>query len=211
MATNIDTTVRRARLVKSFGGQIRDRAVLDAINLVPREHFLDESLSPRAYDDDALPIGFAQTTSQPFVIARMLEMMRNNKKLTTVLEIGSGSGYQSALLSLLCERVFCIERIRTLANKSKRRLSAMGYNNVKMIHGDGFCGHSREAPYDGIVICAENAIIPLELPTQLSPEGRLVMPLIGNNGVRLVAINASGKIIRRREQVNFVPLTKGWA
>lgn len=211
MAVGVDISANRSRLIDSLTGRICDSAVLKAMRCVPRENFLNESLLLHAYDDNALPIGFSQTTSQPFVIARMLEMMLSGKKSANVLEIGAGNGYQSALLSLLCERVFCVERIRALADATGRRLVAMGYNNVVMIHGDGLGGHVQGAPYDGIVVCAESADISSSLVAQLSPNGRLVMPLIESNDVRLTVINACGKIIRRCERVNFVPLTGGKA
>ena len=193
----------------AWGGKIRNRAVLDAFGRVDRSRFLDMSLRPHAGSDCALPIGHAQTTSQPFVIARMLEMMLNRKTPKTALEIGAGCGYQTAILSHLCGKVVAVERIGALARQTAARLRGMGYNNVHVIHGDGFSGYPKYAPYDGIVMCAECAVAPPALAAQLAPEGRMVMPLGGGGGARLAAVNAEGRIIARRESVRFVPMVEG--
>lgn len=202
------TPPRHSPLVESLRGKIRDRAVLAAMRKVPRENFLDPSLRSRAGEDKALPIGYAQTTSQPFVIARMLEMARNRAAPAKVLEIGAGCGYQSALLGELCESVVSVERVKALAEAAKKNLRAARCENVEVIHGDGFKGHPPRAPYDAIVVCAETGEIPPLLVKQLSPQARLVMPLAGANGIELVAVNCDGAVISRREQVQFVPLLK---
>ena len=193
----------------SWSGKIRNRPLLDAFRRIDRAQFLDMSLRPHATADCALPIGHAQTTSQPFVIARMLEMMLNRKTPQTALEIGAGCGYQTAILSLLCRKVVAVERIGTLARQTASRLRGMGYNNVHVIHGDGFSGYPKAAPYDGIVVCAEHAAVPETLAAQLAPEGRMVMPLGGGGGARLAAINAEGRIVARRDLVRFVPMLEG--
>ncbi len=193
----------------SWGGKIRNRALLAAFGRVERARFLDMSLRPHAAADCALPIGHAQTTSQPFVIARMLEMMLNRKTLQTALEIGAGCGYQTAILAQLCGKVVAVERIGALARQTAARLRGMGYNNVHVVHGDGFFGYPKAAPYDGIVMCAEHAAVPRALAAQLSPEGRMVMPLGDNGGAKIAAINAEGKIVARRDAVRFVPMLEG--
>ena len=194
-------------LAESLRGRIRDRNVLTAMAKVVRARFLDPSLRLRAGEDCALPIGFAQTTSQPFVIARMLEMLfGGGRHPARVLEIGAGCGYQSALLSELCESVVCIERIGALADIAKANLKSC--DNVRVIHADGFAGYADCAPYDGIVICAEADVIPPLLVAQLAADARLIMPLAGRGGVELVAVNDKGDVINRRERVQFVPMLK---
>lgn len=194
-------------LTKSLRGRIRDKDVLAAMAKVARARFLDPSLRSRAAEDCALPIGFAQTTSQPFVIARMLEMLfGGGRRLAKVLEIGAGCGYQSAILSELCESVVCIERIGALVEVAKDNLQSR--DNVKVIHGDGFAGYPPFAPYDGIVVCAEADVIPPLLVAQLAMDARLIMPLAGARGVELVAVNCKGDVINRRERVQFVPMLK---
>lgn len=199
-----------ALLAESLRGRIRDRDVLAAINKVARARFLDPSLRSRAAEDCPLPIGFAQTTSQPFVIARMLEMLLGGGgRLAKVLEIGAGCGYQSAILGELCEDVVCIERVRALAEVAKKNLRQR--DNVSVLHGDGFEGCPDLAPFDGIVICAETNIIPPLLVAQLAEKGRLVMPLDGGKGAELVAVNNKGTVINRRERVQFVPMLENLA
>ncbi|MGI9306174.1 MAG: protein-L-isoaspartate O-methyltransferase family protein [Gammaproteobacteria bacterium] len=200
---------RPANAQNSFAGKIRNRQLLAAFARVERADFLDISLRPHAASNAALPIGHAQTTSQPLVIARMLEMMLNRKTPQNALEIGAGCGYQTALLSLLCRQVVAVERIGALARQTAARLRRMGYNNAHVVHADGFSGYPKAAPYDGIVVCAEHAAVPETLAAQLAPEGRMIMPLCGGNGARLVAVNAEGKIVARREPVRFVPLRGG--
>lgn len=196
-----------ALLAEGLRGRIRDKLVLAAISKVARGGFLDPSLRGRAGEDCPLPIGFSQTTSQPFVIARMLEMLfGGGGRRAKVLEIGAGCGYQSAILGELCEVVVCIERIKALAAVAKKNVKA--YANVTVMHGDGFGGCPAFAPYDGIVVCAEANVIPPLLVAQLAADARLIMPLAGRNGVELVAVNCKGEVINRRERVQFVPMLK---
>ena len=195
-----------------FIGRIRNRAVLEAMRRVGRESFLDASMLPKAGEDMALPIGFSQTTSSPFVIARMLEMMLNGApSLPCVLEIGSGCGYQTAVLAELGGKVFGVERIGALARLASARLRKLKYNNIRIKHADGWNGWKENAPYDGIVVCAETSRIPMALLAQLQPGRRLVLPLRKNESVRLVAVNANGEIVARREDVAFVPMLAGMA
>ncbi len=209
MKTKPTNENENARVTESFRGLIRDRAVLAAMQKIPRAKFLDPSLCGRAAENSALPIGFLQTTSQPFVIARMLEMARNRGEPEKALEIGAGCGYQSAILGALCKEAICMERLRPLAAAARKNLRAAGCeSNVTVIHGDGFGGHPPRAPYDAIIVCAENDCIPPALPAQLAPHARLIMPLADRDGIQLVAVNREGKIVARRERVQFVPLLK---
>ena len=218
-------------ITRLLTGKIRQRQVLDAFAQIDRAKFLDISLRPHSGSDRALPIGHAQTTSQPLVIARMLEMLLKNaasslplesesesaleskspprRLLKTVLEIGAGCGYQSALLSLLCEKVVAVERVGALAKQTAARLRAMGRDNIRVLHQDGFDGCPSLAPFDGVIVCAEHAAVPGKLVAQLSPGGALIMPLSAGGGARLVAVNAEGAIVQRRELVRFVPMLAG--
>ena len=218
-------------MTRLLTGKIRQRQVLDAFAQIDRAKFLDISLRPHSGSDRALPIGHAQTTSQPLVIARMLEMLLKNaasslplesesesaseskspprRLLKTVLEIGAGCGYQSALLSLLCEKVVAVERVGALARQTAARLRAMGRDNIRVLHQDGFDGCPSLAPFDGVIVCAEHAAVPGKLVAQLSPGGALIMPLSAGGGARLVAVNAEGAIVQRRELVRFVPMLAG--
>lgn len=190
---------------------IRNRQVLEAMRRVSRESFLDASMLPYAGDDSALPIGHEQTTSAPGVIARMLEMMLHGKKPPLrILEIGSGCGYQTALLAEMGCEVFSIERVRPLADAARRRLQKMGYNTAQVMHGDGFLGDEQNAPFDGIVICAECADVPPQLPPQLAEEARLVLPLRRRDStVRLSAVNPAGTVTSVRDAVRFVSMLQG--
>jgi protein-L-isoaspartate(D-aspartate) O-methyltransferase len=194
---------------------VRDEEVLSAMAKVPRRAFLDEAMQVRADDDNALPIGLAQTTSQPLIIARMLEMMRaGGKKGGKVLEIGAGCGYQTALLAELCDEVYAVERIGALAAKARRNLRAQGYRGARVKHGDGMEGLPEAAPFDGIIIAAATRRIPAALVSQLAEDARLVLPLTAEDGMtRLVAVcaDANGKpsIAERGELVAFVPLLSG--
>ena len=216
-------------MTRLLTGKIRQRQVLDAFAQIDRAKFLDISLRPHSGSDRALPIGHAQTTSQPLVIARMLEMLLKNaasslplesesaleskspprRLLKTVLEIGAGCGYQSALLSLLCEKVVAVERVGALAKQTAARLRTMGRDNIRVLHQDGFDGCPSLAPFDGVIVCAEHAAVPGKLVAQLSPGGALIMPLSAGGGARLVAVNAEGAIVQRRELVRFVPMLAG--
>lgn len=205
----------------------RDPHILAAIRRVPRQEFLDPEMTLRANDDNALPIGFGQTTSQPSVIAQMLEMLSPptptrpvaadaarlsaGKKFGRILEVGAGCGYQTALLSELSEKVCAVERIPELAKMARARMRKMRYNNAVVTHADGLTGWAEFAPYDGVVICAEGPRAPAALLSQLKPDGRLVMPLLEGPTARLVAMNRNGDIIERGARVAFVPLLEGAA
>jgi protein-L-isoaspartate(D-aspartate) O-methyltransferase len=167
----------RSQLVETLQRKgVRDMAVLRAIGTIPRHLFVPESLRHRAYEDVALPIGNGQTISQPFVQARSCELLGLTGR-ERVLEVGTGSGYQTALLSMLAETVFSIERIAELARAAHEVIRNLELNNVSVMHGDGSMGWRPNAPYDGIVVAAASPAIPEPLIAQLTPGGRLVIPV----------------------------------
>lgn len=219
----------------SAGLVVRDPAIRAAMQKTPRRDFLPPEMALRAGDDCALPIGFGQTTSQPSVIARMLEMLSpparpasstssstspsvrrsaaaaSGKKFGRILEVGAGCGYQTALLSELAAEVFAVERVAELARQARARLRKMRRANAVVTQGDGAAGWAEFAPYDGVIICAEGPRAPAPLLAQLKSAGRLVMPLLEGVGSRLVAMNADGEIVERGPRVAFVPLLEGAA
>ena len=156
--------------------RIKDERVLDAMRAVPRHLFVPESEQAAAYEDCALPIGEGQTISQPYMVAAMTELMEL-KGEETVLEVGTGSGYQAAILSMLAKKVFTIERIEALSLRAAKLLKSLNYNNIELITGDGTEGHKEGAPYDAIVVTAACPEIPKPLTDQLKDGGRLVLPL----------------------------------
>jgi protein-L-isoaspartate(D-aspartate) O-methyltransferase len=201
----------RMRMVERLREQgIRDETVLAAMGEVPRHIFVDEALASRAYDDFALPIGFGQTISAPLTVARMLELARGGRSLGRVLEIGTGCGYQVAVLSRIAREVYSIERIAALLGKARRSLRELRATNVKLKHADGQLGLPDIAPFDAIVMAAAAAEVPEALTAQLDIGGRLVMP-IGTKEQRLVMIERTDRafVETRLENVNFVPLLPG--
>ena len=203
----------RERLIQRLLDQgIQSSKVLDAIRTIPRHLFLDEALAHRAYEDTALPIGHNQTLSQPYIVAKMTEILLAQGGLHKVLEIGTGSGYQTAVLASLVGKVYSVERIRPLQEKARHRLSRLSLNNVRLRHTDGGMGWSEESPFDGIIVTAAPGEIPEELLGQLSPEGgRLVIPVGGNDFQDLVLVARNGDEYQRKvlEAVRFVPLLSG--
>jgi protein-L-isoaspartate(D-aspartate) O-methyltransferase len=201
----------RMRMVERLREQgIRDETVLAAMGEVPRHIFVDEALASRAYDDFALPIGFGQTISAPLTVARMLELARGGRPLGRVLEIGTGCGYQVAVLSRIAREVYSVERIAALLGKARRSLRELRATNVKLKHADGQLGLPDIAPFDAIVMAAAAAEVPAALTAQLDLGGRLVMP-IGTKEQRLVMIERTdrGLVETTLENVNFVPLLPG--
>lgn len=203
----------RERLVQRLVEQgIENIAVLDAMRNIPRHLFLDEAMAHRAYEDTALPIGYQQTLSQPYVVARMTELLIEGapEKLGKVLEIGSGSGYQSAVLAELVDEVYALERIKPLLQAARKRMRQLKLRNVQMRHGDGYEGWASQAPFDGILAAAAPARVPEVLLQQLAVGGRLVLP-VGEREQRLVVIERTLSGFERREvePVRFVPLIPG--
>lgn len=202
----------RDRLVERLKAQgIRSRDVLNQIRNVPRHLFVDEALASRAYEDTALPIGHGQTISQPFVVARMTEALLAGFEGDSVLEIGTGCGYQTAVLSPLVKKIYSVERINELLRKTRQRLRDLDIYNVQFRPGDGWQGWPKYAPYDGIIVAAAAAEIPPKLLEQLAPDGRLVMP-VGPPGRQELLV-----VTRRDDHfeqvplgaVSFVPLVAG--
>ena len=198
----------RARLVETLQRKgIRDLAVLRAVRMVPRHLFVPESVRHRAYDDAALPIGSSQTISQPWVQARYLELLSLSGR-ERVLEIGTGSGYQTALLALLCDAVFSVERIGGLAQRARDTLADAGIRNVTVLVGDGTLGWRPFAPYDAILVAAASPEIPGPLVEQLAPGGRMVIPLGDRANQTLTLVRRDGDQLRTTTvaDVRFVPL-----
>jgi protein-L-isoaspartate(D-aspartate) O-methyltransferase len=203
----------RARMVERLRGQgIADEVVLAAIGAVPRHIFVEEALASRAYDDVALPIGFGQTISQPYTVARMTELARNGRSLKRVLEIGTGCGYQAAILAKLAQEVITIERIAPLIARARRNLRELRLFNVKVKYADGSQGLPELAPFDAIVMTAAATHISEKLLGQLAPGGRLVLPL-GTDTQRLTVVERSALGFQQLEleEVKFVPLLPGMA
>lgn len=201
----------RERLVQRLLEQgVSNIAVLDAMRNVPRHLFLDEAMAHRAYEDTALPIGYQQTLSQPYIVARMTELLIAGRNLEKVLEIGSGSGYQSAVLSGLVGEVYSLERIKPLLLAARKRMRQLKLRNVQMRHGDGYDGWESQAPFDGILAAAAPETLPQSLLQQLAPGGRLVMP-VGGREQTLVVVERTDTGFERYdiEPVRFVPLLPG--
>ena len=198
----------RSRLVETLQQKgIRDLAVLRAVGTVPRHLFVPESVRHRAYDDVALPIGGGQTISQPWVQARYLELAALSGR-ERVLEVGAGSGYQTALLALLADSVFAVERIAALAQSARIALEAAGIRNVTVLVGDGTLGWRPFAPYDAILVAAASPEIPAPLMEQLAPGGRLIIPLGDRHNQVLTLAQRVGDEVRTSTvaDVRFVPL-----
>jgi protein-L-isoaspartate(D-aspartate) O-methyltransferase len=198
----------RAQLVETLQAKgIRDLAVLRAIRMVPRHRFVPESVRHRAYDDAALPIGSSQTISQPWVQARYLELLSLTGR-ERALEIGTGSGYQTALLAMLCDAVFSVERIPALAQRAREALEGSGIRNVTVLVGDGTLGWRPFAPYDAILVAAASPEIPAPLVEQLAPGGRMVIPLGDRANQTLTLVRREGDQLRTTTvaDVRFVPL-----
>lgn len=203
----------RERLVQRLMEQgIRNADVLDRIRNVPRHLFVDEALSSRAYEDTALPIGFGQTISQPYIVARMTEALLQGGPLFNVLEIGTGCGYQTAVLAPLVGRVSSVERIKPLVDRAKLRLKELGLKNVRFKHSDGTIGWKAHAPYDGIIAAAAPHAVPQALLQQLAPSGgRLVLPVGPEGAQELMRITRRDEHFVREKlgPVSFVPLVGG--
>ena len=193
---------------------IRNPAVLEAIRTVPRHLFIDEALSHRAYEDDALPIGSSQTISQPFIVARMTEAILKDGVPEKVLEVGTGSGYQAAILAAIVPRVYSVERIRALLVEAKKLFRRLKLHNIMAKHSDGTWGWPESGPYDAIVVTAAPPSVPEELLEQLAIGGRMVIPIgEGHSTQELLYIKRTedGFEKERLEYVSFVPFRSGKA
>jgi protein-L-isoaspartate(D-aspartate) O-methyltransferase len=185
--------------------------VLDVMRTTPRHIFLDEALAHRAYEDDALPIGFQQTLSQPYIVARMTELLLARGPLKRVLEVGTGSGFQTTVLAQLVERVYSVERIKPLQEKARERLRLLGVRNVHLKHADGGFGWPEKGPFDGIISTAAPERLPGDLVAQLAVGGRLVIPVGDSKSQQLTLVEKTeeGVITTIVEPVFFVPLQSG--
>ena len=201
----------RDRLVQRLIEEgIQSVAVLDVIRGTPRHLFVDEALASRAYEDTALPIGHGQTISQPYIVASMTELLMEVSP-AKVLEVGTGSGYQAAVLAQLVDKVFTTERIEPLASQARQRFRRIGYRNIRVQHSDGSWGWPEHQPYDAIIVTAGGAEIPEALLGQLRPGGRLVMPVGSRSLQQLTVVTRNGNVFEREdlEPVAFVPLISG--
>jgi len=214
--TSARTHARMVERLRESG--IRDEIVLSALIAVPRHRFVDEALAIRAYDDVPLPIGHGQTISQPWVVARMTELARNGRELDGVLEIGTGCGYQTAVLARIANKVWTVERIGALVAKARRNLQALKVSNVALKHGDGSAELGEELSVDAIVVTAGATHVPTKLLRYLKPGGRMVIPLgasdEGERGTQYLTVieaAAGGFREQRLDAVRFVPLLPGLA
>ena len=201
----------RERLIQRLMDQgITRFEVLEAIRSVPRHLFVDEALAHRSYEDTALPIGYGQTLSQPYVVAKMSELALAQGRPKKVLELGSGSGYQTAILASLVDEICAIERIKPLLERARKQLRALRVRNVRLRHGDGLDGWASEAPFDLILGAAAPERLPTQLLEQLAPGGRLILP-VGGEQQQLMMVNATpeGYVEEVIEEVNFVPMVRG--
>jgi protein-L-isoaspartate(D-aspartate) O-methyltransferase len=204
----------RERLIQRLREQgIANPLVLDQIRNVPRHLFVDEALATRAYEDTALPIGHGQTISQPFIVARMTEALIEAGKPGKVLEIGTGCGYQTTVLSPLVRFIYSIERISALLDRARARFRELAISNVHLRHGDGFQGWPAHGPYDGILMAAAPLAIPQVLFDQLAPNGRLIAPVGPEGRQQLLRVTRRGDELHSETLglVSFVPLLKGTA
>lgn len=201
----------RARMVERLRKDgITDETVLAALGVVPRHLFVEEALASRAYDDDALPIGFSQTISQPYVVARMIQALCAGRELGKVLEIGTGCGYQAAVLAQLAREVYSVERIAPLLTKARANLRGLRLGNLRLKHADGSLGLPEVAPFDSIILAAAARQLPQALLQQLAPGGRMILPFGTSEQVlRLVERTRSGYSETTLDAVRFVPMLMG--
>lgn len=203
--------IRQAMVTRVAHQGVQDTLVLDALAAIPRHMFIESGLSSQAYIDASLPIGHHQTISQPYIVARMIELMRNGRNLHKVLEIGTGCGYQAAVLSLVAKEVISIERIKALHELAKENLRPMRIANIRLHYGDGMIGLPQVAPFDGIILAAAGLEVPQALLMQLAVGGRLIAPV----GSRSQVLQLTERISQDQwttttvEACHFVPLRAG--
>ena len=189
---------------------VHEERVLDAMSRIPRHQFVDAAWDlSKSYEDTALPIGRAQTISQPYVVALMSQALVEGRELRHVLEVGTGCGYQTAILAELVDRVYSVERIRSLHVSAQKRLRDLNYMRVYLKHGDGYEGWEQQAPFDGIIVTAAAAQVPAALLMQLAPGGRLIIPVGGDDGQQLcrITLKQDGGVSREvLAGVSFVPM-----
>jgi protein-L-isoaspartate(D-aspartate) O-methyltransferase len=204
----------RERMVERLRQKgIRDERVLGAMAAVPRHLFVEEALASRAYEDTALPIGFGQTISQPYVVARMIESLLNGKNPGKTLEVGTGCGYQAAVLARVFPEVYSIERIKGLLERARGNLLGLKISNLRLAHGDGYAGLGKAAPFQAIIVAAAAREMPEALLRQLAPGGRMILPLRAGTAQRLVLVERSGRgfVESELDTVRFVPMEMGKA
>lgn len=202
----------RERMVTRLMEQgIRDLRVLEVMRSLPRHLFVDEALATRAYEDTALPIGSGQTISQPYAVARMTEALLGGGRPHKVLEVGSGCGYQSAVLAALADEIFSVERIGELVRRARERLQRLHIRNVRMRHGDGYAGWAEHGPYDGILVAAAPTQVPAALLEQLAEGGRLIVPVGKRGSQQLLLVSRHNGELKQDvlEMVSFVPMVPG--
>ena len=203
----------RDRLIERLRSKgIQNEKVLEAMRTMPRHLFVDEAMSSRAYEDSSLPIGQGQTISQPFIVARMTEVLLSRGTPDVVLEVGTGSGYQAAILSQLVPRVYSVERIVALQSQARERFHMLGINNITLKHSDGSWGWPQHAPYKAIIVTAAPEEVPQALLEQLDIGGMLVIPVGGQQGVQkllLITREADQYVEEELDAVKFVPMLNG--
>lgn len=201
----------RARMIDRLRSEgIRNERVLAAIAAVPRHAFVEEALASRAYEDSALPLGFSQTISQPFIVARMIELLLEGRELGKTLEIGAGCGYQSAVLAQLTKEVYAVERIEPLLAKAKINLRAIQQFRVRLKYADGHNGLPEAAPFDTIIVAAAASTVPQPLLQQLALGGKMLLPMgAGEQNLLMVERRSEGFVETRLDSVRFVPLLSG--
>jgi protein-L-isoaspartate(D-aspartate) O-methyltransferase len=204
------TRLRMIEMLRRSG--LSDERVLGVMAEVPRHLFIDEGIASRAYEDVALPIGHGQTISSPSIVAHMTQLLLEKGPMSRVLEVGTGCGYQTAVLAKLVKEVYTLERIAPLMDKARRNLRDLRYYNVRYKHADGHGGYPEGAPYEGILMAASATHVPEALKLQLAVGGRMVLPVgIDDQWLYVVDRNENGFVEQKREAVRFVPLLPGLA
>ena len=207
--TSQRTRDRLIAALKEMG--IESGAVLDVMRSIPRHLFVDEALATRAYENVPLPIGYNQTISQPYIVARMTEALVSGRRLNNVLEIGAGCGYQSAVIAQFAAQVYSVERINGLLTQARERFRRLGYHNIRARHADGNGGWPEQAPFDGIIVAAAPLGVPEALLDQLAPDGRLIIPVGAPDEQKLLSVTRAEDGFKHEQidAVSFVPMLGG--